>query len=137
MRWPENAKKWIAAMRDQDFFWEGVDRGQLLVQCCIACGHLRHPPGPMCPQCLSLDWQPREVGGAGTVSTFMVSRHPTQPDDNPRIVVLVDLAEGIRMVSNLVDIDIDEVHTGLPVSVVYREVNGETLPQFRPRELGA
>jgi len=123
-------------MRDQDFFWEGVDRGQLLVQRCSGCGHLRHPPGPMCPECLSLDWEPQPLAGHGKVFTFMVSRHPTQPDDNPRIVALVDLPEGVRMVSNLVDIDIARVETGMPVRIVYREVNGETLPQFRPEEAG-
>jgi len=124
-------------MRDQDFFWEGVDKGELLVQCCSGCGELRHPPAPMCPECLSLGWEPKPMQGLGTVFTFMLSRHPTQADESPRIVALVDLPEGVRMVSNLVDIGIDEVAAGMPVSVVFREVNGERLPQFRPRGEGA
>ncbi len=123
-------------MRDQDFFWAGVDSGQLLAQRCSGCGELRHPPAPMCPYCLSLEWEPQVLAGTGSVNTFMLSRHPTQPDDHPRIVALVDLPEGIRMVSNLVDTQFGDVHAGMPVSVVYREVDGQLLPQFRPEGEG-
>lgn len=119
-------------MRDQDFFWEGVDKGELLVQCCSDCSQLRHPPTPMCPHCLSLQWNTKALSGKGAVNTFMISKHPTQPDGSARIVALIDLPEGIRMVSNLVDIDIGQVVEGMPVSVEYREVNGNVLPQFKP-----
>jgi uncharacterized OB-fold protein len=119
-------------MRDQDFFWEGVKAGRLLIQKCRDCGALRQPPGPMCPHCLSLAWEPQESAGRGTVAAWIVSKHPTQPDANPRIVALIDLDEGVRMISNLQGIDNAEVRPGIPVELVFAEVNGQTLPQFRP-----
>ena len=83
------------------WFWDGVDDGQLLFQRCANCGMLRHPPAPMCGDCHSLEWNAEPVSGRGTVYTWIVSHHPTEPDADPRIVVLVELEEGVRFVSNL------------------------------------
>jgi len=118
-------------MRDQDFFWEGVRNGTILVQQCEACDSLRQPPGPMCPNCQSLAWHPKAMSGRATVHAFIVSKHPTRPDDAPRLVVLVDLEEGVRMVSNLVDVDVRDVRIGMPVEATFRVVDGTKLPQFR------
>ena len=118
-------------MRDQDFFWDGVKEGELLVQQCDACGSLRQPPGPMCPQCQSLPWHPKAMSGRGSVHAFIVSKHPTQPDGDPRLVVLVELEEGVRMVSNLVDVDVGDVRIGTPVQAIFRDVDGTTLPLFK------
>ena len=123
--------KW-EAMRDQDFFWDGVKAGKLLIQKCSGCGALRQPPGPMCPECHSLKWEAEEASGHGRVSAWILSRHPTQPDANPRIVALIELAEGVRMISNLQDIDVAEVIQGMPVEIFFAEIGGAVLPQFRP-----
>ena len=64
--------------------------------------------------------------------SWIVSRHPTEPDDAPRIVALVDLEEGVRLVSNLQDVDPAHVENDMPVEVVFADVDGFTLPQFRP-----
>ena len=119
-------------MRDQDLFWSGVDAGKLLFQKCRDCGTLRQPPGPMCPQCQSLNSAPHEARGQGIVCAWIISRHPTQPDENARIVALIELADGVRMVSNLQEIDPAKVAPGLPVELFFAEVNGAVLPQFRP-----
>jgi uncharacterized OB-fold protein len=119
-------------MRDQDFFWEGVKAGKLLFQKCSDCGAVRQPPGPMCPACQSLRWEPHEARGRGTVSAWILSRHPSQPDANPRIVGLIALEEGIRMISNLRDIELSKVTRDMPVEVFFDEVDGTVLPQFRP-----
>lgn len=116
-------------MKDDDFFWQGVDRGQLLVQKCAKCGTLRHPPGPMCGHCHSVEWTPEPLSGRGKVYAWLISKHPTQPDNDPRTAVLVDLEEGLRMASNLDGGGPAEI--GEPVEVVFREVGGVTLPQFR------
>ena len=63
----------------------------------------------------------------------MVSHHPTQPDAEPRIVVLVDLEEGVRLVANLQGLAWAEVTNDLPVEVFFAPVDGVVLPQFRPR----
>ena len=117
-------------MRDQDFFWEGAKHGKLLVQQCDDCGSLRQPPGPMCPGCQSLAWHPHALCGRGSVFSFIVSKHPTLPDADPRLVVLVDLEEGVRMVSNLVGIEVGDVRLGMPVRAIFREVDGTMLPLF-------
>ena len=124
----------VAPVTDDDnrFFWEGVRAHRLLVQRCGSCGALRHPPGPMCPRCLALEWDTVEAGGRGTVYSWVLSHHPTEPDAEPRIVVLVDLEEGVRLVANLQGVTASEVRTGMAVSVCFEEFDGVVLPQFRP-----
>jgi uncharacterized OB-fold protein len=119
-------------MRDQDFFWDGVKAGKLLIQKCLDCGVLRQPPGPMCPRCQSLKWTPHEARGRGTVFSWIISKHPSQPDDTPRMVAVIELEEGIRMVSNLEGIEKSDMRVGLQVEVFFAEANGAVLPQFRP-----
>ena len=116
---------------DDEFFWAGVHEGRLLAQRCTACQRLRHPPLPMCPRCRSLAWEPAELSGRGRVYSWILSHHPSEPDAEPRVVVLVELDEGLRIVSNLrgppADAAID-----LAVEVVFEETDGVTLPQFVP-----
>jgi uncharacterized OB-fold protein len=118
----------MSAKREDDFFWAGVDQGRLLAQICSECKTIRHPPAPMCAHCQSLDWEPKELSGRGTVHTWLMSRHPTQPDASPRIVLLVDLEEGVRVISNLVDCE--RVEIGDKVSLLFREIQGARLPFF-------
>jgi uncharacterized OB-fold protein len=117
---------------DDEFFWNGVAEGRLLVRRCAACRRLQHPPSPMCPWCGSLEWDVQELSGRGTLHSWIVSRHPSEPDDMARIVALVELDEGVRLVSNLVGIDVEEVQNGMPLEVLFAQVDGVALPQFRP-----
>jgi uncharacterized OB-fold protein len=119
----------VPAKRDQDFFWEAVDRGEFVAQKCQGCGRLRHPPLPRCGDCGSEAWDIQPLSGRGSIHTWIVSRHPSQPDPAPRVVVLVDLEEGIRFVSNLVDPE--NARTGAKVVVEFGEQNGRRLPLFR------
>jgi uncharacterized OB-fold protein len=119
-------------MRDQDFFWSGVEAGKLLFQKCSDCGTLRQPPGPMCPSCQSLNWIPHESRGRGAICAWIVSKHPTKPDENARVVALIELEDGVRAISNLQGIALEEVKLGMPVELFFATVNGTTLPQFRP-----
>lgn len=121
--------------RDDEYFWEGVGQGRLLLRTCANCGRLAHPPVPMCPACHSLDWTTREASGRGRLYSWIESRHPSRPDDSPRIVALIDLDEGVRLVSNLCDVDMHTLAVGDRVSVFFDEVNGMTLPQFRLEEV--
>jgi len=118
---------------DDRFFWDGVAAGTLLIQRCAGCGRLRHPPVPMCPHCLSTAWDTIASSGRGTVHSWVLSHHPTEPDAAPRIVVLVSLDEGVRLVSNLVGVAWEDVVNDMPVAVCYETYEGNiTLPQFRP-----
>jgi uncharacterized protein len=122
---------------DDEFFWNGVAEGRLLVRRCAGCQRLAHPPSPMCPWCGSLEWDVQELSGRGTLHSWIVSQHPSVPDDMARIVALVELDEGVRLVSNLVGIDAAEVENGMPLEVLFAEVDGVALPQFRPAGGGA
>jgi len=119
---------------DTAFFWEGVAQGRLLVQRCGGCDALRHPPRPMCPACNSLAWDPYETTGRGQVYSFVMPRHPRYPGfDDPHIAVLVELEEGLRLVSNLGEVEPEDVTIGMPVEVFYATFEGGiVLPQFRP-----
>jgi len=120
---------------DDAFFWDGVAERRLLIQRCTACGGLRHPPAPMCGDCASLEWAPQEMSGRGVVYSWIESHHPNRPDEPPRIVVLVELAEGVRLVSNLVDVPHDGPYEDLPVQVDFRSRDdGVLLPCFRVTE---
>ncbi len=121
---------------DTQFFWDGVKEHKLLVQRCTECGRLRHPPRPMCPHCRALEWDTVEASGRGTVYSFVMPHHPPMPGfDGPYVVALVDLEEGTRLVTNLVDLAPEQVSVGMPVRVRYEEFDGGVvLPLFGPEE---
>lgn len=123
-----------AISQDTAFFWEGARRGELLIQRCSSCGRLRHPPGPMCPHCHSADWDTVKASGRGRVHSFVVYHHPLVPPfDAPYLVALIDLKEGVRLISNLVEIEPEDTSIGLPVHVRFVAVDDElTLPMFAP-----
>jgi 3-oxo-4,17-pregnadiene-20-carboxyl-CoA hydratase alpha subunit len=120
---------------DDRYFWDGVAEHRLLIQRCAACGALRHPPSPMCGSCGSLEWDTQDARGSGRVLTWILSRHPNAPDEDARVVVLVELDEGVRVVSNLVDVPADDPYAeydDMTVMVDYREHEGVLLPVFHP-----
>ncbi|HEY4459812.1 MAG TPA: OB-fold domain-containing protein [Pseudonocardiaceae bacterium] len=128
----------IAPIPDHDdrFFWDAVAERRLVVRRCANCARWQQPPSPMCPACGSVEWTVEEVSGTGEVYSWIVSHHPNQPGEDARIVAVVALAEGVRLVSNLHDIDPADVRNGMPVEVVFAEVDGVVLPQFRPASGG-
>lgn len=117
---------------DDTFFWDGVAERRLLIQRCADCGALRHPPAPMCGECGSLRWDTQQSTGRGVVYSWIESHHPNRPDEEPRIVVLVELEEGVRLVSNLVDLPHAGPYEDLLVEVTFRpREDGVTMPYFR------
>jgi uncharacterized protein len=124
-----------AISSDTEFFWAGVARGELLIQRCASCGTLRHPPRPACGRCRSFDWDTVRASGRGVVHSHVTVHHPVVPPfEAPYGVALIELEEGVRLVSNVIGIDPHEVRIGLPVEVAFEAVDDElTLPLFRPR----
>ncbi|MGW0909192.1 bifunctional MaoC family dehydratase N-terminal/OB-fold nucleic acid binding domain-containing protein [Streptomyces sp. NPDC002853] len=122
--------------RDNAGFWEGVARHQLLIQRCGGCRALRFPWLPGCNACGSLVWDTVEASGEGTVYSYVVMHHPPFPAfDPPYAVGLIDLAEGVRMVSNVVGVPSDKVRIGQPVRLEFQQVDAELeLPVFRAVE---
>lgn len=89
----------------------------------------------MCPDCHSVESQWTEAAGTGTVYSYALLHHPQHPAFSyPVVAVLVDLDEGVRVLSNLIDIDPDEIRIGLPVEVTFASTADEcAVPVFRPR----
>lgn len=125
-----------AITHDNEFFWRGVREGRLLIQRCSGCGELRHPPAPICPACQSFAWEPIESSGRGRIYSFVLHRYPVIPPfPSPHPVALIELEDGIRLVSDLVGIDSEEIEIGLEVKVEFNAVDEDlVLPQFRPVE---
>ncbi|MFI7499521.1 bifunctional MaoC family dehydratase N-terminal/OB-fold nucleic acid binding domain-containing protein [Streptomyces sp. NPDC049687] len=128
--------------RDNAGFWEGVRDHRLLLQRCTACATLRFPWLPGCHACGSPEWDTVEARGEGSVFSYVVMHHPPfpaftesdQPADaaGPYAVGLIELAEGVRMVSNVVGVPYDKVRIGMPVRLEFRRYDDElTLPVFR------
>jgi uncharacterized protein len=118
-------------------FWDGLRGHQLLILRCDECRTFVHPPQASCPRCLSLAVTPEPVSGRGTVYSFTVANREFAPGIKPPYVVaLVDLEEqeGLRLVTNLVNVAIGDVHIGMPVQVVFFDLDGEdaTLAFFEP-----
>jgi uncharacterized OB-fold protein len=88
----------------------------------------------MCPHCQSVEWDTVAASGRGTVYSFVVPHHPQVPAfEYPYVVALVELEEGTRLVSNVIDVDPADVSVGMPVEVRFVAVDDElTLPLFRP-----
>ncbi len=120
--------------RDSAFFWAGVARGELLGQRCSGCGRLRHPPRPVCPHCRSLNWEAVPLSGRGAVHAWIKPVHPPLPMfDEGFLVALIDLDEGIRLLSNLCQVDAADVEIGMPVEVFFvPTADGGAVHQFRP-----
>ncbi len=116
-------------------FYERCKQHELSFQRCSQCGKWRHVPRPMCSACGSWDWEWAKSSGRGKVFTWTVVRRPMHPafaEDPPYAPVVVELEEGVRMVTWIVDCPPDKIRAGMPVEVVYEDVTAEvTLPKFR------
>lgn len=119
---------------DSAEFWDAAAEGRLVVQACSDCGRLRHPPRPMCPACGSLRHVARPAAGTGTLYSYGILHYPQHPAfDYPVLAALVDLDEGVRLVTNLVDVERDDIRIGMRVSVAFVDTaDGTRVPVFRP-----
>jgi uncharacterized protein len=122
--------------RDNAGFWEGVRDGRFLIQRCTGCDTLRFPWLPGCNACGAAEWDVVEAGGEGTVFSYVVMHHPPFPAFSPPYAVgLIELAEGVRVISDVVDVPYDKVRIGMPVELEFRTYDDElTLPVFRARD---
>jgi uncharacterized OB-fold protein len=119
---------------DNAVFWDAAVQDRLVAQRCAECGRLRHPPRPMCPYCRSLEIEVAELSGRGTVYSYAILHHPQNSAfEYPVLAVLVDLEEGIRILSNLTDVEPEEIVIGMPVEAFFAPTAHEmAVPQFRP-----
>ena len=117
-------------------FWEGTKANKLMVQECKECKAKIFYPRKACPECWSSDLDWSEASGKGKVYTFTVTMMGVEDvfsEDIPFVLACVDLEEGVRMMTRIVECDPDAVRIGMDVEVVFEPVTEEiTLPFFKP-----
>lgn len=120
--------------QDTKEYWEGCKHHQLLIQRCRNCGAFRFYPRPMCPNCNSMDNEWAEAKGKGKVYSWTVAVQQFHPAfEVPYIVAIVELEEGVRIITNILECQPAELYVGMPVVVVFEDVTEEiTLPKFKP-----
>jgi uncharacterized OB-fold protein len=119
---------------DVAFFWTAGADGVLRFQRCGDCGFRIHPPGPVCPRCLSRNLGPEDVSGRGRVESYSVNHQQWIPGSEPYIIAWVSIDEqpDIRLTTNLVDVEPENVTIGMPVVVVFEQNDDVYIPLFRP-----
>lgn len=118
-------------------FWESTKQGKLSVQKCMDCQQYIFPPRLVCPNCLSENVEWVVISGRGKVWTFAALEPAGVPrlfkDDFPYVPALIELEEGVRMASHMIQCDPTDVYIGMPVEVVFEKLDDEfTLPKFKP-----
>ncbi|WP_411081790.1 bifunctional MaoC family dehydratase N-terminal/OB-fold nucleic acid binding domain-containing protein [Streptomyces sp. cmx-18-6] len=129
--------------RDNAGFWAGVAEHRLLIQRCTSCATLRFPWLPGCNACAGQEWDTVGASGEGTVFSHVVMHHPPFPafdpsgEGGPYAVALIELAEGVRIVGNVIGVPYDKVRVGLPVRLEFLRTDPDLeLPVFRASEGG-
>jgi uncharacterized OB-fold protein len=123
---------------DNEHFWRGGAEGRLQFLRCDDCGYWIHPPQPRCPICLSKSLSVAVASGLGTVFTYTVNHQLWYPNlDPPYVIAIVALDEqdGLRLTTNLVNVEPDAVEIGMRVRVTFEEYDGVWLPFFEPTEV--
>jgi uncharacterized OB-fold protein len=142
---PDESYRPVPVVHERDApFWTGGARGELMMQRCHGCGHLVHPPVLLCPWDRSPELEWEVLSGRGRVEAYTENRQPFLPGFPERyLIALVQVDEDptARVLTNLVDVDVDDVSTGMPVRVVFHHVAADDgpdvyLPLFTPVDPG-
>ena len=117
-------------------FFDGALEGRLMLQHCTGCGSWSFPVRERCPRCFAAKLEWRQASGRGSLYTFTIMHQVMNPgfaSAAPYNVAQVDLAEGVRMVSNVVGTDNKELRVGMPLEVIFEEVGENVrIPKFCP-----
>jgi hypothetical protein len=116
-------------------FWEGSLRGELRLMKCKRCGIARLPSRKHCDDCLSEEFDWIAASGRGTLRTFGVMHqryHPGFAEELPYVVAIVELEEGPRLPTNLVELANVEPYVGMPLRVAWERYDDVALPKFKP-----
>ncbi len=117
-------------------YWAGLREHKLMLQTCKDCGKITHPPGPLCTSCLSDKVEYRPASGRATLYAFTISHRPLHEEfraDLPYVVALVDLDEGVRIMTWIKDCQPEDLRIGMRVEIFFEKITDEvTLHRFRP-----
>ena len=117
-------------------FWEATKRHELVLPRCRTCSKIFFYPREQCPNCYSSDLDWTQVSGKGRLYTFTVvhqTAHPAFQPESPHIYAIIQLNEGPRMPSNLVDCEFEDARIDMPVEAVFDDASDDyTLVKFKP-----
>jgi uncharacterized OB-fold protein len=126
-------------IRNDEAFWSAVEGHSLELPYCTACARYFFYPRAICPHCWSSQVERRPVSGRGAVWSHVIVRFPVGghagwKERLPYVVALVELEEGVRIMSNVVGCAPEDVRAGMPVEVTFQPLDGRILHAFAPRE---
>ncbi|MFQ6030300.1 MAG: Zn-ribbon domain-containing OB-fold protein [Dehalococcoidia bacterium] len=117
-------------------FWEAAKRHELVMPRCTKCDHFFFYPREECPRCFSRDIEWAKVSGNGRLHTYTIVHQPASPafqEDAPHVYAVVQLDEGPRMISNIVECELDALQVDMPLVPAFDDVTPEwTLVKFKP-----
>lgn len=116
-------------------FWDGAKNGELLLQKCSSCDHTYFPPRPFCPKCGSRDVQVIKASGKGRLYSYIINHLPAPGMKPPFAVAVVELEEGPRMMSNILECEPtpEALQLDMPLEVTFEKLSDDiALPQFKP-----
>ena len=120
----------LRTMSETAPFWEGTAAGKLMVKQCQACGQSHYYPRALCPHCLSADTEWRECSGNGVIHSVSVTRRGPKA---PYALAYVKLDEGLAVLTNIIDCDLDALEIGQRVKIKFQAAeDGRRLPTFTP-----
>lgn len=118
-------------------YWDGAKAGELRLQRCKDCSKTYFPPRPFCPECASRSVEVFTASGKGKLYSYIINHRPAPgfEDDGPYAIAVVELDEGPRLMSNIVECDQtpEALQLDMALEVTFEKVNDDiTLPQFKP-----
>ena len=117
-------------------YWDGCKQHELWLPYCLTCQASFFYPRPFCPRCFGWEIEWRQASGRGTLYTYAIQYRPQAPGfEPPYVTAIVQLDEGPRLMTNLVEVEPDPAHItcDMPVEVVFQDMSDEvSLPVFRP-----
>ncbi len=122
---------------ETEHFWAGTKAGRLKLQRCSSCSEVYFPPRPFCPVCVSRNVEVFDASGRARLYSYVINHRPHPAFDGPYAIAVVELDEGPRMMTNLVNVDQtpEALVLDMPLEVVFEPLTEEiSLPYFQPQE---
>jgi len=116
-------------------YWDGTKQGELRIQNCNSCSENYFPPRPFCPKCGSRDVKVVKASGKGKLYSYIINHLPSPGYTPPFTVAIVELDEGVRLMTNLLEVEPDpaKIELDMPLEVTFEKLTDEiSLPQFKP-----
>ena len=134
---PEGQRPKPQPTPETQHFWDGTRAGELRLQRCNACGKVYFPPRPFCPACGSREVEVFAASGKASLYSYIINQRP-RPDmgREPHSIAVVTLAEGPRMMTNIVGVaqTPEALVLDMPLKVTFQSFGEVALPFFTPAE---